>query len=149
MENRATLVTCNSGSSTIQERQRRLTVLLEHLTDEGWTQSTIAEALGVDFTTVYRWSKGKTVPEVESRNFRRLAALTGGDGTSLELYLTGKIPLAAYRQGKQTMQTDETPRQILPPEKIKQQLLAQIYLLDPADIADVISNSVAFLAKRA
>jgi transcriptional regulator with XRE-family HTH domain len=148
MDNRATLVTCNSGSSTITERQRRLTVLLEHLTDEGWTQSTLAEALGVDFTTVYRWSKGKTVPEVESRNFRRLAALTGGDDTSLELYLTGQIPLTAYRQGKQKLQTDEVQHQILSPEKIKQQLLAQIYMLDPVDIADVISNSVAFLAKR-
>ncbi|RAM49110.1 MAG: XRE family transcriptional regulator [Hapalosiphonaceae cyanobacterium JJU2] len=134
----------------MQERQKRLAQLIEQLLQEGWTQTTLSEALSVDFTTVYRWLKGKTVPEADSKNFQRLAKVTGGDSASLQLYLDGEISLLAYRQSLEEQQVEDIKkRKSLTPEQIKREVLAQIYLLDPADIAEVISTSVAFLAKQA
>lgn len=150
MKPQVSVATFNSGSSTMQERQKRLAQLVEQLLKDGWTQTTLSEALGVDFTTVYRWLKGKTVPEADSRNFQRLAKVTGSDSESLQLYLDGEISLSTYCQGleKQKLQGIKK-RKTLSSEEIKREVLAQIYLLDPADIAEVISTSVAFLIKRA
>ncbi len=150
MKNRVILNTCTSGSSTMRERQKRLADLIEQVLQEGWTQTSLSEALGVDFSTVYRWLRGKTIPEADSRNFQLLAKITGGDSTSLQLYLNGEISLLAYRQGlHQQPVEDRRKRKTLTSEQIKREVLAQIYLLDPADIAEVISTSVTFLAKRA
>ncbi len=150
MNNKVSSVTFESGSSTMQERQKRLAQLIEQLLQDGWTQTTLSEAIGVDFTTVYRWLKGKNIPEADSKNFQRLAKVTGGDSASLQLYLDGEISLSTYCQGLEKEQVEGIKkRKILTSEQIKREVLAQIYLLEPADIAEVISTSVAFLIKRA
>jgi transposase len=41
----------------------------------GWSQEKVAQALGVDVTTVYRWERGKSMPYLCHR--QRLAALFG------------------------------------------------------------------------
>jgi hypothetical protein len=76
-----------------------------------------------------------------------LARVSGGDSASLQLYLDGKIPLSVYRQEKST--EDAKKAKILATERIKKEVLEKIRLLDSADIAEIITTSVAFLAKRA
>ncbi|KAB8318403.1 helix-turn-helix transcriptional regulator [Tolypothrix campylonemoides VB511288] len=134
----------------MQGRQERLAQLIEQLLKDNWTQTTLAEAIGVDFSTVYRWLKGKTIPETDSKNFRQLAKLSGGDSRTLQLYLDGEISLSAYRQGLERKPVEKVKSsKILASETIKKEVLAKIYLLDPVDIAEIISTSVTFLAKRA
>jgi transcriptional regulator with XRE-family HTH domain len=98
----------------MQERQKRLAQLIEQLLQEGWTQKKLAERIGVDATTVYRWLKAKVVPECCENSTLNYA-----------------------RNIKNR-----------PVEDIKQEVLAQITLLEPADILDVISKSVNFLAAK-
>ena len=141
-------MTVSSVSSLILDRQKRLTQLIELLLKEGWTQSALASAIGVDFSTVYRWLKGKTIPESDSKNFRQLAKLSGGSTKTLQLYLDGEISLSVYQRGLDEVaigQVSSSKR--IGSEKIKKEVLAKIYSLDPDDIADIISSSVAFLAK--
>lgn len=150
MTHKVTLMNDDFGSSTIQGRQERLAQLIEQLLKDGWTQTTLAEGIGVDFSTVYRWLKGKTIPETDSKNFRQLAELSGGDSRTLQLYLDGEISLSAYRQGLERKRVEKVKSsKILASETIKKEVLAKIYLLDPVDIAEIISTSVTFLAKRA
>ncbi|WP_211176525.1 helix-turn-helix domain-containing protein [Brasilonema sp. UFV-L1] len=150
MTHKLTLMTDDSGSSTIQRRQERLTHLIEQLLEDGWTQTALAQKVGVDFSTVYRWLKGKSIPETDSKNFQKLANLSGGDSKTLQLYLDGEISLSAYRQGLEIKLVDqEKISKTSTSEMIKKEVLAKIYSLDPADIAEVISRSVTFLAKRA
>ncbi len=150
MTPKVTFMTHDSGSSTMQERQDRLAQLVEQLLKDGWTQTTLAEAIGVDFSTVYRWLKGKTIPETDSKNFQRLAKLSGGDSKMLQLYLDGEISLSEYCQGLERKPLEKVKSgKTLSSEMIKKEVLAKIYSLDPLDIADIISTSVAFLAKRA
>jgi transcriptional regulator with XRE-family HTH domain len=149
MTHKVTLMNDDFGSSTIQGRQERLAQLIEQLLKDGWTQTTLAEGIGVDFSTVYRWLKGKTIPETDSKNFRQLAKLSGGDSRTLQLYLDGEISLSAYRQGLERKPVEKVKSsKILASETIKKEVLAKIYLLDPVDIAEIISTSVTFLAKR-
>jgi transcriptional regulator with XRE-family HTH domain len=134
----------------MQERQKRLAQLIEQLLQERWTQTTLSEAIGVDFTTVYRWLKGKAIPETDSKNFLRLAKLSGGNSELLQLYLDGKISLSIYRQSLESNSLINTRNSKKhPSEEIKQELLAQISMLDSADIAEVITTSVTFLKQRA
>ncbi|WP_071192137.1 helix-turn-helix transcriptional regulator [Trichormus sp. NMC-1] len=134
----------------MQERQKRLAQLIEQLLQERWTQTTLSEAIGVDFTTVYRWLKGKAIPETDSKNFLRLAKLSGGNSELLQLYLDGKISLSIYRQSLESNSLINTRNsKKRPSEEIKQELLAQISMLDSADIAEVITTSVTFLKQRA
>ncbi|NMG11722.1 XRE family transcriptional regulator [Brasilonema sp. UFV-L1] len=134
----------------MQRRQERLTHLIEQLLEDGWTQTALAQKVGVDFSTVYRWLKGKSIPETDSKNFQKLANLSGGDSKTLQLYLDGEISLSAYRQGLEIKLVDqEKISKTSTSEMIKKEVLAKIYSLDPADIAEVISRSVTFLAKRA
>ncbi len=150
MTPKVTFMTHDSGSSTMQERQDRLAQLVEQLLKDGWTQTTLAEGIGVDFSTVYRWLKGKTIPETDSKNFQRLAKLSGGDSKMLQLYLDGEISLSEYCQGLERKPLEKVKSgKTLSSEMIKKEVLAKIYSLDPLDIADIISTSVAFLAKRA
>ena len=147
MTAKVTFVTVESGSSNMQERQNRLAQLIEQLLQEGWTQTTLATAIGVDFSTVYRWLKSKTIPECDSKNFRQLAKLSGGNTRSLQFYLDGKISLLAYRQGLENKPLEKVKNdKSSASDQIKKEVLAKIYLLDPVDIAEVISSSVAFLA---
>jgi len=147
MTAKVTFVTVESGSSHMQERQNRLAQLIEQLLQEGWTQTTLAAAIGVDFSTVYRWMKSKTLPEPDSKNFRQLAKLSGGNSRSLQLYLDGEISLSAYRQGLEKKPLEEVKSgKTSTAERIKKEVLAKIYSLEPLDIAEVISSSVAFLA---
>jgi transcriptional regulator with XRE-family HTH domain len=150
MTRKVTLMNDDSGSSTIQKRQERLIHLIEQLLKDGWTRTTLSEVIGVDFSTVYRWLKGKTIPEIDSKNFQQLAQLSGGDSKTLQLYLDGEISLSAYREGlERTLVEKVKISKTLTSDMIKKEVLAKIYSLDPVDIAEVISISVAFLAKRA
>jgi len=135
-------------SSLILDRQKRLTQLIELLLKDGWTQSALASAIGVDFSTVYRWLKGKTIPESDSKNFRQLAKLSGGNNTTLQLYLDGEISLSVYRRSfEETAMGQASGSKRVGSEKVKKEVLAKIYSLDPDDIAEIISSSVTFLAK--
>ena len=99
---------------------------------------------------MYRWLKGKTIPETDSKNFQQLAKLSGIDSKTLQLYLDGEISLSAYREGLERTLVDQVKiSKTLTSEMIKKEVLAKIYSLEPVDIAEVISISVAFLAKRA
>ena len=133
----------------MQERQKRLAQLIEQLLQEGWTQKKLAERIGVDATTVYRWLKAKVVPEDDSKNFFRLARVSGGDSELLQQYLDGHISLPSYRECCENS-TLNYARNLKnrPVEDIKQEVLAQITLLEPADILDVISKSANFLAAK-
>jgi transcriptional regulator with XRE-family HTH domain len=143
------IVTATSVPSLIQARQNRLVQLMEQLLQDGWTQTGIAEFVGVEFTTVYRWVKGKTVPEPESRNFEKLARLSGGTSQTLQKYLDGEISLSVYRQGVASRVMTQVKRRSKPSnEKIKQEVLAKIRLLEPAEIAEIISVTAAFLAQQ-
>lgn len=149
MTAKVTFLTVESGASNMQERQNRLAKLIEQLLQEGWTQTTLAEAIGVDFSTVHRWLKSKTIPEPDSKNFRQLAKLSGGNSRSLQLYLDGEMSLSAYRQGLDKKLSEEVKNsKSSATERIKKEVLAKIYSLDPVDIAEVISSSVAFLARQ-
>ncbi len=149
MSAKVTFLTVETGASNMQEYQNRLAQLIEQLLQEGWTQTALAEAIGVDISTVYRWLKSKTIPEADSKNFRQLAKLSGGNNRSLQVYLKGEISLSAYRQGLEKRPSDEVKDRHSPAsERIKKEVLAKIYLLDPLDIAEVISSSVAFLARQ-
>jgi transcriptional regulator with XRE-family HTH domain len=144
------IVTATSVPSLIQARQNRLVQLMGQLLQDGWTQTSIAEFVGVEFSTVYRWLKGKTIPEQESRNFQRLAKLSGGNPKTLQQYLDGEITLSAYRQGVENKLLAEINNQSTSTnEKIKQEVIAKIRLLEPSEIAEVISLTAAFLAKQA
>jgi len=137
------------ASSHLQVPQQRLNQLIEQLLEDGWTQSSLANAIGVDFSTVYRWLKGKTKPEPDSRNFRQLAKVSGGTPRTLQLYLDGEISLSVYRYGLENKGVvDVKDDNMSSNERIKAEVLDKIYALDPADIADVISSTVAFLANR-
>jgi transcriptional regulator with XRE-family HTH domain len=126
-----------------------LNQLIEQLLEEGWTQSSLANAIGVDFSTVYRWLKGKTKPETDSKNFRQLAKVSGGTPRTLQLYLDGEISLSVYRYGLENKGVVDVKNDNMSSnERIKAEVLDKIYALDPADIADVISSTVAFLANR-
>ncbi len=141
-------MTVSSVSSLILDRQKRLTQLIELLLKDGWTQSALASAIGVDFSTVYRWLKGKTIPESDSKNFRQLAKLSGGNTTTLQLYLDGEISLSVYRRSfEETAMGQASGSKRVGSEKVKKEVLAKIYSLDPDDIAEIISSSVTFLAK--
>ena len=132
-----------------QERQSRLAQLIEHLLQSGWTQTTLAQSIGVDFSTVYRWMKGKTIPEFDSKNFRQLAKLSGGNPRKLQLYLDGEILLSDYLKGSQAkpkMEMKEHDK--MNAEEIKKEVLAKICLLDPPDIAEIISRTAMFLAQH-
>jgi transcriptional regulator with XRE-family HTH domain len=143
------IVTATSVPSLIQARQNRLVQLMEQLLQDGWTQTGIAEFIGVEFTTVYRWVKGKTVPEPESRNFEKLARLSGGTSQTLQKYLDGEISLSVYRQGVAGRVMTQVKKRSKPSnEKIKQEVLAKIRLLEPAEIAEIISVTAAFLAQQ-
>jgi DNA-directed RNA polymerase specialized sigma24 family protein len=61
MSQKVNFLTEESEVAELQQRQHRLVQLIEQLLLEGWTQTTLAEAMDVDFSTVYRWLKGKTV----------------------------------------------------------------------------------------
>lgn len=133
----------------MQERQKQLAQLIEQLLQEGWTQKRLAEKIGVDSTTVYRWLKAKVIPEADSKNFLRLAKLSGGDSESLQQYLDGYISLSTYRQGWENSPLNHARKlKNRPVEEIKEEVLAQITLLEPADILDVISRSADFLAAK-
>ena len=142
-------MTFSSVSSFIHDRQYRLTKLIEQLLEEGWTQSSLADTLGVDFSTVHRWLRGETIPDLDSKNFRQLAKVSGSNARALELYLDGKISLSVYREGlekKAALEVKDGKKS--GSEQVKAEVLAKIYALDPIDIADVIASSVAFLAKQ-
>lgn len=142
-------MTATSVPSLIQARQNRLVQLMGELLQDGWTQTGVADFVGVEFSTVYRWVKGKTVPEAESKNFHRLAKLSGGNPRTLQLYLDGEISLSDYRQGlgnKLVQQVSGDGKSAN--EKIKQEVLAKIRLLEPSEIAEIISVTAAFLAKQ-
>lgn len=141
-------MTATSVPSPLQARQNRLVHLMEQLLQDGWTQTSIAEFVGVEFSTVYRWLKGKTVPEPESRNFQRLAKLSGGTPKNLQLYLNGEITLSSYFEaaGQFTAETNKSCQS--PNEKIKQEVLAKIRLLEPSEMAEIISLTAAFLAQQ-
>jgi transcriptional regulator with XRE-family HTH domain len=133
----------------MQERQKRLAELIEQLLEEGWTQKKLAETIGVDATTVYRWLKAKVVPEADSKNFLRLARVSGGDSESLQQYLDGNISLSTYRQGWINSPLNYANSfKNRPVEEIKQDLLDQIIQLETADILDVISRSATLLAEK-
>lgn len=144
-------MTVSSVSSSIQARHFRLIKLIEQLLEEGWTQSSLAESIGVDFSTVYRWLKGKTVPDPDSKNFRQLAKLSNGNVRTLQLYLDGEISLTIYRKGLEinniTVQVKDS-NQKSASDDIKKEIIAKIKSLEPSDIAEVISSSVAFLANQ-
>ncbi|HEY9849160.1 MAG TPA: helix-turn-helix transcriptional regulator [Leptolyngbyaceae cyanobacterium] len=142
-------MTASSVSSLLQDRQKRLTQLIEQLLKEGWTQSSLANAFGVDFSTVHRWLRGKTIPEFDSKNFRQLARVSGGNAATLQLYLDGEISLLEYRNGfeKKTSELKDNNKKSSS-DDIKREILAKIKALEPADIADVISLSAAFLANQ-
>lgn len=142
-------MTTGSVSSPLQDRQKRLTQLIKQLLEEGWTQSSLANSFGVDFSTVHRWLRGKTIPDPDSKNFRRLAQVSGGNVKTLQLYLEGEISLSVYRQGlenRDIVETNNSNRSSS--EQIKSEILAKIKALDPVDIAEVISSSAAFLANQ-
>ena len=143
-------MTVGSVSSPLQERQKRLTQLIEQLLEESWTQSSLANAVGVDFSTVHRWLRGKTIPDVDSKNFRQLAKLSGGNTATLQLYLDGEISLSEYRNGfeKETIAEVRDISKKSASDDIKREILAKIKALEPADILDVISSSAAFLANQ-
>ncbi|GAB1542042.1 hypothetical protein NUACC21_47160 [Scytonema sp. NUACC21] len=142
-------MTIASESSPVQVRQQRLSQLIKKLLEDGWTQSSLAEAVGVDFSTVHRWLKGKTIPESDSKNFRQLAKVSGGNPMTLQLYLDGEISLLIYRNGlekKVTLATRNDSNS--DSEDVKKEVLDKIYTLNPKDIAEVISLTVAYLAKQ-
>ncbi|HAZ44449.1 MAG TPA: transcriptional regulator [Cyanobacteria bacterium UBA11369] len=142
-------MTAGSVPSTLQERQNRLTQLIEHLLQEGWTQSDLAQALDVDFSTVHRWLRGKTIPDPDSKNFRRLAKVSGGNSRKLQLYLDGEISLSIYRNGLDKKAIFEVKtREKSNSEQLKKEILAKICTLDPIDIAEIISSSVVLLANQ-
>jgi hypothetical protein len=98
---------------------------------------------------VYRWLKAKVVPEADSKNFLRLAKVSGGDSESLQEYLDGHISLSAYRQRWENSPLNYANSfKSRPVEEIKQEVLEQIILLEPADILDVISRSATLLAEK-
>lgn len=133
----------------MQERQKRLSQLIEQLLQQGWTQKKLAEKIGVDSTTVYRWLKAKVIPEADSKNFFRLANLSGGDSESLQQYLDGHISLSTYFQGSENSSLNHAKNfKNRPVEDIKKEVLAQIIMLEPSDILEVISKSVDFLATK-
>lgn len=142
-------MTLSSVSSHDQARQKRLVQLIEQLLEEGWTQSNLAGTIGVDFSTVHRWLRGKTIPDPDSKNFRALAKISGGNAKMLQLYLDGEISLSIYRNGLENKAALEVKTgKMSASEQLKAEVLAKIYALDPVDIAEVISSSVAFLAKQ-
>lgn len=142
-------MTLSSLSSPLQDRQKRLIQLIEQLLEEGWTQSSLAESVGVDFSTVYRWLKGKTIPDADSKNFRQLAKVSGGNPRTLQLYLDGEISLSVYRHGlEKSTKTQIKDNKRSSSEDIKTEIIAKIRSLEPSDIAEVISSSVAFLANQ-
>lgn len=130
-----------------ETRHHRLVQLLEQLLSEGWSQSSLAKTLSVDFTTVYRWLKGQSVPEEDSKNFHNLAKLCGSKPRGLELYLTGDITLEEYRKGDYEP-TQAPAKKKKNAEKIKAEVLSKIYSLDPIDIAEIIASSAAYLARQ-
>lgn len=140
-------MTASSVSSLLQARQKRLTQLIEQLLEEGWTQSSLANAFGVDFSTVHRWLRGKTIPESDSKNFRQLARVSGGTAATLQLYLNGEISLLEYRNGFEKKITSDSSKPS-GSDDIKREILAKIKALEPSDIVDVISSSAAFLANQ-
>jgi hypothetical protein len=62
--------------------------------------------------------------------------------------LDGEISLSVYQRGLDEVAIGQVSgSKKIGSEKIKKEVLAKIYSLDPDDIADIISSSVAFLAK--
>lgn len=142
-------MTIASESSPVQLRQQRLSQLIKQLLEDGWTQSSLAEAVGVDFSTVHRWLKGKTIPESDSKNFRQLAKVSGGNPMTLQLYLDGEISLFIYRHGlERNVAVGTNIENKSDSENVKKEVLDKIYTLNPTDIAEVISLTVAYLAKQ-
>ncbi len=89
------------------------------------------------------------MPDPDSKNFRQLARLSGGNARTLQLYLDGEISLSVYRHGLEKKGAVNVKDSKRPgSDEIKAEVLAKIYALDPVDIADVISSTVAFLAKQ-
>ncbi|WP_242039725.1 helix-turn-helix domain-containing protein [Anabaena sphaerica] len=149
-EAKVNFITGRTRLSTMQKRQKRLVELIEYLLQAGWTQTTLSVEIGVDFSTVYRWLKGKAIPETDSKNFLCLAKLSGGDSETLKQYLDGYISLSTYLKNfdlAENSLNNATVDTKYPVEQIKEEVLARIYTLDPVDIADIISTSVAFLAE--
>ncbi|MFB2836873.1 helix-turn-helix domain-containing protein [Floridanema evergladense] len=125
----------------------RLVCLLDQLLSEGWNQTTLAGAIGVSQPTINRWLAQKNLPEVNSNNFRALAKVSGGDARSLQLYLDGQISLNEYRRGV-GVENATFASSHHNSEQIKAQILAAIPMLEPADIAEVISFSVKALTSH-
>jgi transcriptional regulator with XRE-family HTH domain len=66
--------------------------LLQQLRDKGWSDTDIAEALGVDRATVYRWRQGVAVPQNEVVIYNTLRRLARRIGPPRRKTLAGDSP---------------------------------------------------------
>ena len=142
------VVSLNSEPSVLTQ-QERLSKLIEYLLSNGWSQKDLSQVIGVDISTLYRWSKGKTVPEQDSKNFYQLAKVSGGNPLGLQLYLEGKISLSDYCDGNyQSIEEEVKSKKNLASQELKTEILLKIRSLEPVDIAEIISSLATYLVKK-
>ena len=127
-----------------KERTPLLVQLIKRQLSQGWNQTQLAKAVGVSPPTIGRWLKGENLPDTNSNNFKSLARVTGGTARSLLDYLDGKISLDEYLSGMSAKVSANGTK----PRRNREEIQADILLLDPADIAAVIAFSADALAKR-
>ena len=109
----------------------------------------LSQVIGVDFSTLYRWSKGKNIPEKDSKNFYQLAKVSGGNPIGLQLYLEGKISLSNYCEGNyQSIEEEVKSNKNLASQELKTEILLKIRSLEPVDIAEIISSLATYLVKK-
>lgn len=140
-------------SSTLIRQKEKLAELIKHLTSSGWSLKDLSDLVGVDSSTMCRWSKGKTIPEQDSKNFYQLAKVSGGSAVGLQLYLEGKISLSSYCNRDYIAVEEKIEKKIkinenLVSQELKIEILSKIRSLDPVDIAEVIASSLTYLVKK-
>ncbi len=144
-----TITLKSKPSSLLNQQQTRLAELIGYLISNGWSQKDLSQVIGVDFSTLYRWSKGKNVPEQDSKNFYQLAKVSGGTPIGLQLYLEGKISLSNYCEGDyQLIEEEVNNNKSLANQEVKKEILLKIRSLEPVDIAEIISSLATYLVKK-
>ena len=136
-------------SSLLNQQQTRLAELIGYLISNGWSQKDLSQVIGIDFSTLYRWSKGRNIPDKDSKNFYQLAKVSGGNPLGLQLYLEGKISLSDYCEGNyQSMEEEVKSKKNLASQELKTEILLKIRSLEPVDIAEIISSLATYLVKK-
>ncbi len=144
------VVSLNSEPSLLTQQQTRLAELIGYLLSNGWSHKELSQAIGVDISTLYRWSKGKTVPEQDSKNFYQLAKVSGGTNRGLQLYLEGKISLSDYCEGNyQSIEEDVNNNKRLASLELKKEILLKTRSLETVDIVEIIASLATYLSKKA